>query len=847
MKKKALLLFILPNVLVVLALAGMFVLSEAYPLRPGTALYKIQHVAEQWRLRLSAGEADRAAVALELAERRLADLALAGSERQTNAAAVAFDRALNEAMRRVEASPQPEQADLQGDLTALLGRAEIVLDGLQPAGDDEVVVATLQRQVVTLQQSSAPAEVVADLPQPVELSQAAPIPFLSQDIDHTLWPLTGGHQNLACEDCHQMGAYAGTPGGCQDCHTIPDSDLYADHFQGDCLDCHLVDSWMPDDFDHQGIVDCQSCHQDDSPDDHYAQANDSWWLLSILSNRQATPNHGSLLDQAHYDRCADCHTSTGDWTTVDFDHFGFTDCQSCHLRQDELLNHYPGQCSLCHTTADWDPLAFEHANTGECRPCHAQNSPADHYLRAGNSLWYTAWQPEQEANHSPSLFTVRQTPDSCANCHPDTEDWATIAFDHTGFDDCEACHPRVGDLQDHYAGPCANCHIVDSWTQVSFDHAGYTDCQSCHSPEEAHYPNQCSLCHATNNWQSVQFSHDGFAACSSCHDWQTPTRHYPGQCTLCHTTNDWSEIIYRHRSGDDCLSCHTPSFDHYRGQCSLCHNTNTWTGAAQPHSGLIACATCHPGPAPHYSGACANCHTTTNWQQVDFDHTNYNDCRACHGAPKPHYPAQCSACHNTTNWANYYVNHVALASCASCHPAPANHWPGDCATCHDTRTWTHITYTHYTGSDCAACHPAPADHWPGQCSLCHNLSSWSEVTVDHAILTDCASCHLPPYGHWPGQCSLCHGTSSWDDYTFNHTGYDNCKACHSGDRPASHDRGQCSQCHTTDSWSVPDTPTPTPIPPTPTPTPTPEPPTPTPEAPPETEATPTPGAESVAP
>jgi hypothetical protein len=837
MKKRVLIPFILLNLLLVLALAGLFVLSEAYPLHPGDPLYKIQHVAEQWRLRLTAGEPAKALFALDLAERRLADLAQAPDPSASNAAAVAFDRALDDAVRR--ALPNHLQ-----DLVALLDRAQIALDGRSPTAD--VVLASLQRKVLALLDSYVPDDqAVALLPQPVELSRAEPIPFLSQDIDHTLWPLTGGHSGLDCGDCHQLGLYAGTPAECQDCHDLPESDLYPDHFDGDCLDCHLVDSWDPSYFDHANIVDCQSCHHDDSPTDHYARSNDTWWLISILSNRQSTPNHQSLLDQRFYDRCADCHPSTDDWLDVDFDHFGFSDCVSCHPLQGDLASHYPGQCSTCHTTDNWQPLAFEHANIAECLDCHAKDSPNDHFVRADSFLWFTAWQPG-----SSPLFAVQQTPSSCANCHPNPETWTDAAFDHSGFDDCEACHPRQDDLENHYAGPCANCHTTDDWDDVSFDHTGYPDCLDCHSIDEPHYPDQCSLCHSIDDWQSIDFSHQGFAACSSCHDWQTPTPHFPGPCSLCHSTNDWAEIVYKHTPSDDCRACHSTDFDHYRGQCSLCHSTDSWSGAIQPHSGLVACGGCHPAPAAHYSGACANCHSAENWQTVVFDHTNYNDCRACHGAPTTHYPAQCSACHNTDAWANYYVNHSALASCSSCHQPPGNHWNGECSLCHDALDWSDITYSHYAGSDCTWCHQAPADHYPGQCSLCHNMTSWPDVSVNHAILTDCLSCHLPPDGHWPGQCSSCHGTSSWDEYTFNHDGYDNCKACHSQIRPVNHERGQCSQCHNTSSWSIPDTPTPTPepptptpLPPTPTPTPTPEPPTPEPTE----EAGSEPGTDSLAP
>ena len=682
MKKRALVPFITFNVLVILALAGLFVLSEAYPLRPGTSFYRLQHVAEQWRMRLTAGQASRAAMALNLAERRLGDLAQAGVPSRANAAAVAFDRALDEAVRQVEATPRPEQAALGGSLTALLDRADFVLSGLEPAADD-VVLQTLQRQVLAMQESNTPEEVVTFVVEPVELHQAEPIPFLGQDIDHTIWPLTGGHGGLECEDCHQQGEYAGTAGDCEDCHGIPESELYPDHFEGECVECHLVDTWDPDEWDHAGIIDCQSCHEEESPEEHYARSNDNWWLLSILSDRQATPKQGSLLDQRHYDRCADCHTSTDEWQEIAFDHFGFTDCQSCHTLEGDLADHFAGQCSICHTIDNWEPLPFEHANVGECRSCHEEDSPGDHYVRADSFLWFVAWEPERADSHSPSLFSVQQTPATCANCHPDTEDWNDVAFDHTSFDDCESCHPRQGDLEVHYMGPCSNCHVIDTWENVTFDHTGYTDCQSCHIPEFDHYPGQCSPCHTTDDWQTVSFSHDGFAACSSCHEWEIPNEHFDGPCSLCHTTNDWTQIIYEHSSTDNCLSCHTTDFDHYGGQCSLCHTTSQWTELIH-HTRTNECLRCHVGPVEHYGRKCSLCHDTNEWAGATYNHSRTDDCKACHSMPGQSYGGQCSLCHDTSTWSEATYNHSRTDDCKLCHAVPAQHYGGQCSVCHNT-------------------------------------------------------------------------------------------------------------------------------------------------------------------
>ena len=103
--KKILILFAALNLILMIALAGLFVLSEIYPLRPGAAFYGVQHTAEQWRLRLASGNVRPAVFALDLAERRLADLASARGEEQMQAALVTFDRALNEAVRRLGAAP----------------------------------------------------------------------------------------------------------------------------------------------------------------------------------------------------------------------------------------------------------------------------------------------------------------------------------------------------------------------------------------------------------------------------------------------------------------------------------------------------------------------------------------------------------------------------------------------------------------------------------------------------------------------------------------------------------------------------------------------------------------------
>ena len=102
MKKTVLILFIIFNLLLVAAIGGLLVLAETYPLHPGDGLYTVQHVAEQWRLRLTPSAEGQAKMSLELAERRLADLAQAEEVTQVSGATAAMDLALSEAARRID-------------------------------------------------------------------------------------------------------------------------------------------------------------------------------------------------------------------------------------------------------------------------------------------------------------------------------------------------------------------------------------------------------------------------------------------------------------------------------------------------------------------------------------------------------------------------------------------------------------------------------------------------------------------------------------------------------------------------------------------------------------------------
>lgn len=724
-------------------------LAETNPFQPGDLLYELQLSAEYWRLRLTTGDLNQAEFALQLAERRLIDLAQADQPGRVQVAAEALEHALIDAVRRIDLIPPLKQKALNDRFNDLVVQAYIVA-GTFDTSDYEQVVTTLQEKLDDLQQTDSdrlPLSIVLD-----DKIEGQPVPFLGQDIDHIDFPLEGGHANLDCVDCHEQGAYADTPTNCSYCHTyainprllddlfasrflssgvnnpqaypgwMPSEQLYPGHFPGECSDCHINESWQPFEFDHEGVVECGSCHLEDIPDSSVAgdfpQPDDG---LDGLVSADVLPVS---------DRPFDVFTAAQLVSETPFPE------PSINLP----ANHFSGECDRCHSDVNtWEEISFEHRGLHECASCHELDVPPDHYQG------------------------------ECLNCHNDTDDWGVFEMDHSGLRNCQSCHR----IADHYSGQCSSCHNTASWISANFNHSNYTDCRSCHT---------------------------------------RPVNHNAGQCNRCHNTADWSQISYDHRGSQDCRDCHKTPKGHYDSSCSSCHSTRNWR-ATFSHTDVVDCTSCHEPQAPssHYPGQCSTCHGTTVWASASFSHASFPDCSSCHAAAAPggHWLGECSNCHNTEVWTNAIFNHGGYIDCVSCHTPPSGHWTEQCSNCHDTSSWNSVSFDHSTAIlDCKSCHQAPeADHYLDQCATCHNTSSWTSIRFDHTGFDNCSSCHIAPSGHWPGQCSYCHVTEDWSDVHFDHTSYTDCKSCHT--RPANHSPGQCSRCHTTESWDVPDTPTPT--------------------------------------
>ncbi len=128
---------------------GMAFLAEVYPFHPGDILYGFQNAAEQTRLHLTYGAANRAQYTLILLERRLADLGLAEGSRQVRLSVAEVDVVLNQAIQLVDKAPSSARDLFYQRLALLLEQGEIILASLD--GFDGVIqIAELSQKVSVL-------------------------------------------------------------------------------------------------------------------------------------------------------------------------------------------------------------------------------------------------------------------------------------------------------------------------------------------------------------------------------------------------------------------------------------------------------------------------------------------------------------------------------------------------------------------------------------------------------------------------------------------------------------------------------------------------------------------------
>ena len=187
------------------------------------------------------------------------------------------------------------------------------------------------------------------------------------------FPLRGLHEPLSCTACH--GAQIGTlPTVCSGCH---EPDRPAQHYGGECNDCHSEDGWELAVADH---------------------------TLFPLDGGHDGPT------------CLDCHVE---------DDFGAADprCTSCHSRPS---GHFAGACEDCHSIADWGDAAIDHdelfpvphRGVDDCVDCHLSAGSGD-YGSFSCIDCHEHRQSEMDDEHEGEVNGYVWQSNACLNCHPD--------------------------------------------------------------------------------------------------------------------------------------------------------------------------------------------------------------------------------------------------------------------------------------------------------------------------------------------------------------------------------------------------------------------------------------------
>lgn len=652
------------------------------------------------------------------------------------------------------------------------------------------------------------------------------------NIDHSFFPLVGGHALPSCFSCHQQGGdFGGLSTECYSCHqqtyeATQNPNHIAAGMPTTCEVCHSIQGWTPAEFNHDLTAfpltgkhidtDCSNCHTNGytgTPTECYACHQQDY-------ESTTDPNH--VVENYPQD-CSVCHNTTN-WGDANFDHNltqfpltgahttttcqschqnGYTgtstDCVSCHqtdYNNTSNPNHttvsFPTTCVDCHSTAAWAPATFDHDNQyfpiysgahngkwNQCSECHTTPS---NYSQFSCIDCHEHNKPDMDNDHQGVQGYIYSSQD-CFSCHPQGKkdgafNHATSSFPLTGLHisaSCTDCH------QNGYAGTtsvCSDCHTTEYNSASNPNHQTLsisTDCAICHTP--------------TADWQPALFpQHDqvyqllGRHAeiandCASCHNGNYTTTQ--NQCVECHQSAYNASVNPNHSAAG--LST----------ECSTCHNSNGWAPSTFDHSATgftlsgthqpLQCSGCHNGTTTGLQSDCVSCH------QADYNQA------ANHTAQS--YPTNCEQCHNSVNWNEATFNHQntsfpltgahTTTTCQSCHQTGFAGTPTDCFACHQTNYNSTTNPNHVT------------ENIPTTCVDCHSTTAWQPASFDHQntgfpltgahINTSCQSCHQSGYNNTPTDCLSCHQTDYNNTTNPNHI--------------AANFPTTCVECHSTSAWT----------------------------------------------
>jgi len=223
-------------------------------------------------------------------------------------------------------------------------------------------------------------------------------------VDHnqTKLPLTGKHQQVACQKCHGDPFTKPASALCESCHKPP----AANHPGGNtnCQACHSPEGWKPATVDHNQTrfplvgqhqqVACQKCHGDPftkptstlceachkpPPANHpggntncqACHSPDGWKPAKVDHSKTNFP----LVGQHQQVACVKCH---GD----PFTRPASTSCAACHKPPASHAG-MTATCDTCHTPQGFKPANFTHSQVGEHIPFGERPLTCDRCHRTG--------------------------------------------------------------------------------------------------------------------------------------------------------------------------------------------------------------------------------------------------------------------------------------------------------------------------------------------------------------------------------------------------------------------------------------------------------------------------------
>ncbi len=600
----------------------------------------------------------------------------------------------------------------------------------------------------------------------IECHSLTSMTWSSSNIDHSFFPLTGGHAIGDCYKCHTNGTFNGLSKECVTCHlTTYNNTNNPNHanagFSTNCAQCHTTAAgWSPATFDHSkfpltlghAVSPCTKCHINGT----YPNTPTACVACHQTTyNATTNPNHTTAQFSTD---CQQCHTTNPGWTPANYDHNIFpltsghavSPCTKCH--PNNIYTNTPNQCVGCHLTnynATTNPNHITINLPTTCADCHTTNP---------------GWKPAQFAIHDAQFFPIysgkhNNTWTQCTECHPNTSNYAQFTcidcHDHNKTD-MDNKHNGVGGYA--YNSPaCYSCHPTGSG-QGGFNHNnGFpltgahltTPCSSCHINGYAGTSTVCSDCHISNYNQTTNPNHTAIGIANT--------------CNTCHTTNpgwkpatfpthgNYYQLTGAHATiANNCVACHNGNYSQTPNTCVGCHQTN-YNQTTNPVHTAAGIAT-----------TCANCHTTNpGWSPATYPvHNNLigyhltlaSNCNACHSSGYTNTPTLCIGCHQ-----NDYNN-------TNNPPHASAQFPTTCADCHTQSVWVPSTFNHdgqyfpiYSGKHngkwtlCSDCHTNSSNYSVFSCIDCHTHSQ-ATTNNQHS--------GVPGYSYNSLACYQCHPTGN---------------------------------------------------------------------------------------